>query len=81
MATSGFSLESNFTTGNLNESELKSAIIKKARKVIMLMDSSKIDKNMPYTFANLKDIDILISEKDLSEKIKMQANKFNVQLL
>jgi DeoR family fructose operon transcriptional repressor len=81
MATSAFSLESNFTIGNLNESELKLAIIKKARKVIMLMDSSKMDKNMPYTFASLKDINILISERELSEKIQLQAKKCNVQIL
>lgn len=67
MAASGFSLKSGFTIGNYNECELKKSVIKKARKVILLIDSSKLDKSMPYTFATLKDIDIIICEKQLPD--------------
>jgi DeoR/GlpR family transcriptional regulator of sugar metabolism len=80
MATSGFSLESGFTSGNLNECQIKEAVIKKARKTIMLMDSSKIDKNLPFTFATLKDINVLICENTLPEKIYKAAEKKGVLL-
>jgi len=78
MATSGFSLEYGFTCGDSNECELKRAVIKKARKVILLMDVSKIDKNMPFTFATLDDIHILICDKQLPERIVDAAQKLGV---
>lgn len=84
MATSGFSLESGFTIGDLNESNLKKAVIKKARKNILLMDVSKLDKNLPFTFAVLKDIDILITDRDASEipeAIQRAAEKTGVEII
>jgi DeoR family transcriptional regulator, fructose operon transcriptional repressor len=78
MATSGFSLKSGFTSGNFNECELKKAVIKKAHKVILLMDASKVDKNMPFTFATLKEIDILISDKSLPDPVIKAAEKSGV---
>ncbi len=81
MATSGFSLKSGFTSGDFNECELKKAVIGKAGKVILLMDSSKIDKNMPYTFSLLKNIDILICDRDLPEVFEKAAVKSGVSLL
>lgn len=81
MATSGFSLRSGFTVGNFNECELKRVIIKKARKIILLMDSSKIDKNMPYTFAALKDIDIFVTDVQLPEAVMKAAEKSNVSII
>jgi len=80
MATSGFSLKSGFTSGDFNECELKKAIIKKARKVIMLMDTTKIDKNMPFTFAWLRDIDILICDANVPEDLIKAAQKNNVEI-
>ncbi|MBR2847104.1 MAG: DeoR/GlpR transcriptional regulator [Clostridia bacterium] len=81
MATSGFSLETGFTTGNSNEAELKRQIIKKARKVIMLMDSSKLEQNLMFTFATLKDIDVIVTDGPLHESIVKAANRDKVQII
>lgn len=62
MATSGFSLESGFSSGTYTENELKRSIIAKARRVIMLMDAHKLNRNMPLTFAQLEDVDVLITD-------------------
>ena len=80
LATSGFSLKSGFTVGNFNECELKRAVIKKARKVILLMDGSKLDKNMPYTFAALKDIDIFVTDTPLPDNVIKVAEKGSVEI-
>jgi DeoR family fructose operon transcriptional repressor len=81
LATSSFSMDSGFTCGNFNECELKKAVIKKARHKILLMDTSKLDKSLPYTFATLEDIDILICEKELPENIKKAAQDASVTLI
>jgi DeoR family fructose operon transcriptional repressor len=44
----------------------------------LLMDITKIDKTMPYTFATLKDIDILICDADLPDDIKKAAQENGV---
>ena len=62
MSASGYSEENGFTVSNLYESELKRAVIKKAKKTIVLMDSSKIDKVLAFTFAKKENIDLVITE-------------------
>ncbi|NLJ40750.1 MAG: DeoR/GlpR transcriptional regulator [Clostridiales bacterium] len=81
LAASSFSLDNGFTIGNFNESELKKAVIKKARHKILLMDTSKLDKTLPYTFAHLEDIDTLIFEKEPPESIVKAAQSASVTLV
>lgn len=81
MASSGFSIESGFTVSNIYECELKRKIIKRARKVIMLMDTAKVNKNLPFTYATLDDIDVWVTETVLANDIINEAKKFGVTLL
>lgn len=77
----GFSLSNGFSCGNVNDCQLKKAIVERAEKVIVLMDSSKVGINMPYTYARLSDIDILISDGKLSQDFIDEAEKNNVTIL
>lgn len=81
IASSSFSMDSGFTCGNFNEYELKKAVIKKARHKILLMDTSKLGKSLPYTFARLEDIELLICEKELPDEVKKAAHNALVTLL
>lgn len=78
MASSGFSLKNGFTSGTFSECELKKEVLKRAAKTIMLMDSTKVNKSLPYTFGNLDDIDILVSDESLPDEIKKAAKKSGV---
>ncbi len=80
MACSGFDIDAGFTSGSFSEQELKRAVIKKARRVFMLMDSSKIMRSMPFTFARFADIDALICDAPLPEDIQAQADESGVQV-
>ena len=81
IATSGFSLQTGFTVGNFDEAELKRTIISRARKTVVLMDSSKLENSLPYTFANLSDVDYLVSEKELPPEIRDAARQYDTALL
>ena len=81
MSASGFSKEIGFTVTNIYECELKRKVIKRARKVIILMDTSKIDKDLPFTFANLEDVDLLICEGPLPPDVEEEVKKYNVEVL
>lgn len=81
MAASGFTFENGFTVSNFFECELKKAVIKKAKKVIMMVDSSKFSKIMAFTFGNLSDLEILISDDNIPEAVKKKAQEVNVTVL
>lgn len=81
MAASGFSLQNGFTSGTYSECELKQEVLKRASSVIMLMDSSKIGKSLPYTFGSLSDIDVLVADDDLPEELKAAAAENGVTVI
>lgn len=81
IGTSACSLKNGFTCGDYQEAELKKLIIRKAQKVVCLMDVSKLNYSMPYTFAKAKDIDVLISDQALPESYMKLMKRSKVELL
>lgn len=78
---SGFSLKDGFTCGNYNECELKQAIIAKAEKTVMLLDSQKIGKSLPYTFAELGGASAIITDSRLDPAIRNAAQEKNIEII
>ena len=66
----GFTKELGFTVNVAEDYELKKAISKKAQKVVILMDSSKIGKESTYTYARLEDVDVLITDDQIDADLK-----------
>lgn len=81
IAASGYSPEGGFTCGFESEGQLKTAICKKARRVILLMDHSKFNRMLPFTFATMKDIDVLIVDSPLPQEILTAAQQSEVQVV
>jgi len=81
MSASGFSVDSGFTVSNMYEAELKRKVVERARRVIMLVDSSKINKNLPFTYARLEDINVWICEKGPSPELAEELRKHNIDFI
>ncbi|MBQ7923542.1 MAG: DeoR/GlpR transcriptional regulator [Clostridia bacterium] len=81
LSPSGLSLRGGFSVGNYSECELKRIVVAKARMVIIMMDSSKIDKSMPYTFCDLTRADILITDAQLPDELAAYAREENVRVI
>lgn len=81
LSPSGLSARSGFTVGNYSECELKRIVVEKARLVIILMDSSKIDKSLPYTFCTFENIDVLITSSALPEELDVLARENGVRVI
>ena len=81
VAASAFSLNSGFSCGDYFEAELKRLIIKKAQRVILLMDISKINSGLPHTFARLNNIHTWITDSPLHEDVQKAARQAHVTLL
>jgi DeoR/GlpR family transcriptional regulator of sugar metabolism len=81
IAASAFSLQNGFSCGDYFEAELKRLIVRKARQVVVLMDSSKLGSNMPYTFARMQNIYALVTEQQLEEEYQKAARQAHVLLI
>ena len=81
MSASAFSADAGFTVSNINEAELKRKVISRAKKVIMLVDSSKIGKDLLFTLADISDIHVLITDAPLSAEIQQLADAHGVTVI
>jgi len=81
LSPSGFSQKNGFTSGSQSESMLKRAVLSKASKVVMLMDTSKIGRSLPFTFAALSDIDIIICDAALPPDLAADAKAQGVECI
>ena len=70
ISASAFTLESGFSCGSQVEADLLKLVRQKAKYLYMMLDSSKIGKIMPYTFAHVEDIDVLITDDNVPADLK-----------
>lgn len=78
---SGISGKDGLTCGNYTDCELKRLVVKKARKVVLLMDSSKLNKSLPYTFCSLEEVDCIISDDQLPLDITERAKNAGIEII
>ena len=69
-----------FTCGSQSEAEVKRAVIKKADNVIMLLDSSKVNKKTPYTFAELSDVNCMVVDKNFPKELKASIENGGIKV-
>lgn len=81
MSASGFTAKAGFSVGNQHECELKRMVISHARRIIMLLDSSKAGTIMPFTFARPSDIDILVTDSAFPSDMREILIGSNVKIV
>lgn len=67
LATSAISLESGLTTANSNLAAMKAAMIAASEETILLADSSKMHHVLFQRFADLDEVDMLITDSGMSD--------------
>ncbi len=70
VSATAFTPENGFSCNSQIESDLLKQVFAKARHVYMMLDSSKIGKINPYTFAHIEDIDVLITDNNFPKEYK-----------
>lgn len=81
ISPSGLSLSGGFSCGNYSECELKRTVIEKARKVVILMDHSKINRCLPFTFSPLDGIHTLVTDEPLPDDLANAAALAGVEII
>ncbi|MFE7775723.1 DeoR/GlpR family DNA-binding transcription regulator [Streptomyces sp. NPDC057445] len=66
LGTNGFSVTAGLTTPDLAEAAVKRAVVAAARRVVLLADSNKYGEEHFARFADLADVDLLITDSGLS---------------
>ncbi len=69
IGTNGFSVARGLTTPDQSEALVKRAMVASARTAIVLSDSSKAGDDHLHRFAELGDIDVLVTDTDLDDDV------------
>ena len=81
VGVSGCSVEAGFTCGMEGDMLVKRLVISKARTSVAMCGHEKFSCLMPYTFAQLSDVDYLVSDGSAPEAFAQAAKEANVTIL
>ncbi len=81
VSATAFTPEQGFSCNSQIESDLLKNVFKKARQVYMMLDSSKIGKINPYTFAHIEDVDVLITDDHFPKEYKKIFEENNIVVM
>ena len=77
----GYTDQGGFTCGKEDEMLVKRLMMEKAGKKVILMDSSKCGKILPYTFGNIENADCIVSDGGLPREFLDRAEQAGVRVL
>lgn len=81
ISATAFTLENGFSCNSQIEADLLKLVRKKAKSTYMMLDSSKIGKIMPYTFARPEDINALITDDAFPDELKEKFKTMNIVVI
>ena len=81
IGVSGYGREEGFTCGKESEMMVKRQVISRARRTAVLCDQTKFQRLMPFTFAQIADVDYVISDGALPEELLRVAEDLSVAVL
>lgn len=81
MAATAVSIHSGLMNSDIMEYEIKRQVIDKAGKIFLLADETKFDHSTLLTYADLSDVDLLITNKEFSEPYSSYFIEHNIDVL
>ena len=81
ISSTAFTPEYGFSCASQIEADLLKMTRMKAKSLYMMLDSSKIGKIMPYTFAHIEDIDVLITDENFPSDLKELFAEKNIVVM
>jgi DeoR family transcriptional regulator, aga operon transcriptional repressor len=81
LSTQAFDAEHGLTDDSLDIARVKAAMIRSARRVILLADSSKWGKSAFAKIAPLGEIDLLITDSGVSRDVERAIQRFGIEVI
>lgn len=81
LAVEGIDTENGLTVQDITDGETKHHLVSKAKKTICLADSSKFNKKYFYEICGINDVDILITDDALDDRITEQLGQQSITVV
>jgi DeoR family transcriptional regulator, fructose operon transcriptional repressor len=81
IGTNGISAAHGLSTPDHEEAATKSALIASAQQVVVLCDSSKIGTDRTMQFAKLSDIDVLVTDRQITDEQRAEIESADVEVV
>ena len=81
LATNGLSLQRGLSTPSIEMAKIKKELIAISGRVVLLADKSKLDVNSFVNFAQLSDVDVIISDADIAEALKSETATAHIEFV
>jgi DeoR family transcriptional regulator, fructose operon transcriptional repressor len=80
LGTNGLSLDHGLTTPDAEEAAAKSAMVRGAHLVVVLTDSSKLGIEVTHRFAEIKEVDVLITDDGIDDDTRSALEAAGVEV-
>ena len=81
IGTNGMSLDHGLTTADMTEAEVKRAMIRAGSRVVLLADSSKVGQRHFVRFADMQQVDVLITDDGLDEEAADSFRRTGIEVI
>ncbi|MCS5422817.1 MULTISPECIES: DeoR/GlpR family DNA-binding transcription regulator [Psychrilyobacter] len=81
IAVSGFSLQTGVTDYPLEEVQLQKKLLEISQKAIIVADSSKLETTSLIKVRDAKDVDLLVTDSNISSEIKSRYEKAGIRII
>lgn len=81
LGVDSFNLESGLSTPNIEEANINQVMISRAKEVIAVFDSSKINKRALAFIAPIEKIDTIVTDEGMPMKLRNQIKSSNINLI
>lgn len=81
LGTDALSLRHGLSTSDRDEAATKGAVVRSARRVIVLCDASKLGQEALVRFANIGDIDVLVTDAGIDDDERSALSEAGVEVV
>ena len=80
LAVNAMTIEKGLMTPNRMQADLKKELLKITNEVIVVADSSKINKTALFTFCSINDISVLITDAEADQEFLEEFKNRNIKV-
>lgn len=81
LGVDGIDLDFGITTTDVREADLNKVMMRTAQKTIVLADSSKFRRRGFSKIANMEDVDLLITDDNITDKIAQRIEHIGIEII
>lgn len=81
LGSDGLTVEHGLSTPDQSEASVKRAMRLAARTVVALVDSSKVGRELLYSFARLSDVDVLVTDRDVDVRTVAALEQTGIEVV